>query len=158
MGGIKIDCSPYICLIIRSISDMMEIRGRKSFVIIGFILLLVAACSNVDSDLDNKWQLRHYQYPDGRVEKQDSIFYNFQKGSFSAICLLRNGTYCTFFGNYSLIGAKISIILLPESVDDPNYASYMGWENGERTFDLEELSSTTLRLQYEDVRYVFRKY
>ena len=36
-----------------------------------------------------KWQLRQYQYADGTSEKVDSVFYNFQKGSFSAICLLR---------------------------------------------------------------------
>ncbi|MDE8698285.1 hypothetical protein PZH42_30585, partial [Bacteroides cellulosilyticus] len=48
-------------------------------------------------------------------ERQDSIFYNFQKGSFSAICLLKNGSYQTFFGNYSLKGDKISIILLPQT-------------------------------------------
>lgn len=137
---------------------MMEIRRKYIYRITGFLLFVLAACSNVDSDLDSKWQLRQYQYADGSVEKQDSIFYNFQKGSFSAICLLRNGTYCTFFGNYSLKGDKISIILLPESVEDPNYAFYMGWENGERTFLLEELSSKTLRLEYADVRYVFRKY
>lgn len=137
---------------------MMKIRRKNIYWITGFLLFVLAACSNVDSDLDSKWQLRQYQYADGSAEKQDSIFYNFQKGSFSAICLLRNGTYCTFFGNYSLKGDKISIILLPESVEDPNYASYMGWENGERTFLLEELSSKTLRLEYADVRYVFRKY
>ena len=85
-------------------------------------MLVLAACSNVDGDLDNKWQLRQYQYADGSIERQDSIFYNFQKGSFSAICLLKNGSYQTFFGNYSLKGDKISIILLPESVEYENYA------------------------------------
>ncbi|MDE6172614.1 MAG: lipocalin-like domain-containing protein, partial [Bacteroides sp.] len=53
---------------------------------------------------------------------------------------------------------KISIILLPESVDEENYARYMGWENGERTFTIEELTSSSLCLEYADVRYVFRKY
>lgn len=136
----------------------MEIRKRRIFPVIGLIVLVLAACSNVDSDLDNKWQLRQYQYADGSVERQDSVFYNFQKGSFSAICLLRNGSYQTFFGNYSLKGDKISIILLPESMEDENYSSYIGWENGERTFTLEELTSSSLRLEYGEVRYIFRKY
>lgn len=42
-------------------------------------------------DLAGKWQLRQYQYADGTSEKVDSVFYNFQKGSFSAICLLKDG-------------------------------------------------------------------
>ena len=86
------------------------------------------------------------------------FFYNFQKGSFSAICLLKNGSYQTFFGNYSLKGDKISIILLPQSMEDENYSFYMGWENGERTFTMEELTSSSLHLEYEGVRYIFRRY
>lgn len=128
------------------------------FLAVGLVMLVLAACSNVDGDLDAKWQLRQYQYADGSMKRQDSIFYNFQKGSFSAICLLKNGSYQMFFGNYSLKGDKISIILLPESMDDENYAFYMGWENGERTFTIEELSSSSLRLEHEGVRSIFRKY
>ena len=136
----------------------MKIGKRKIFLIIGFIGLVLAACGNVDGDLDDKWQLRQYQYADGSIERQDSIFYNFQKGSFSAICLLKNGSYQTFFGNYSLKGDKISIILLPQSMEDENYSFYMGWENGERTFTMEELTSSSLHLEYEGVRYIFRRY
>ena len=119
----------------------MKIGKRKIFLIIGLIVLVLAACSNVDGDLDDKWQLRQYQ-----------------KGSFSAICLLKNGSYQTFFGNYSLKGDKISIILLPQSMEDENYSFYMGWENGERTFTMEELTSSSLHLEYEGVRYIFRRY
>ena len=128
------------------------------FLAVGLVMLVLAACSNVDGDLDAKWQLRQYQYADGSMKRQDSIFYNFQKGSFSAICLLKNGSYQTFFGNYSLKGDKISIILLPESMDDENYAFYMGWENGERTFTMEGLTSSSLCLECGGTRYLFRKY
>lgn len=128
------------------------------FLAVGLVMLVLAACSNVDGDLDAKWQLRQYQYADGSMKRQDSIFYNFQKGSFSAICLLKNGGYQTFFGNYSLKGDKISIILLPESMDDENYAFYIGWENGERTFTMEELTSSSLCLECGGTRYLFRKY
>ena len=128
------------------------------FLAVGLVMLVLAACSNVDGDLDAKWQLRQYQYADGSMKRQDSIFYNFQNGSFSAICLLKNGSYQTFFGNYSLKGDKISIILLPESMDDENYAFYIGWENGERTFTMEELTSSSLCLECGGTRYLFRKY
>ena len=55
-------------------------------------------------------------------------------------------------------GDKISIILLPESMDDENYAFYIGWENGERTFTMEELTSSSLCLECGGTRYLFRKY
>ena len=80
-------------------------------------MLVLAACSNVDGDLDNKWQLRQYQYADGSIERQDSIFYNFQKSSFSAICLFKNVRYQTFFVNYYFKVYKISIILLNEILE-----------------------------------------
>ena len=118
----------------------------------------LTACMNGGGDLAGKWQLRQYQYADGTSEKVDSVFYNFQKGSFSAICLLKDGGVTTFFGNYSLKGDKISIILLPQSMEDENYSFYMGWENGERTFTMEELTSSSLHLEYEGVRYIFRRY
>ena len=136
----------------------MKIGKRKIFLIIGLIVLVLAACSNVDGDLDDKWQLRQYQYADGSIERQDSIFYNFQKGSFSAICLLKNGSYQTFFGNYSLKGAEISIILLPESVNDKNYDTYFGWPEGKCTFKVEDLSYSSLRLEYEGTKSIFRKF
>lgn len=81
-----------------------------------------------------------------------------RKVAFLPICLLKNGSYQTFFGNYSLKGDKISIILLPQSMEDENYSFYMGWENGERTFTMEELTSSSLHLEYEGVRYIFRRY
>lgn len=121
-------------------------------------MLVLTACSNVDSDLEDKWQLRQYQYADGSVEKEDSVFYNFQKGSFSAICLSENGSYQTFFGNYSWKGAEISIILLPKSVEEENYDLYMGWEDGKRTFAVEELTASSLRLEHKGIRYLFRRY
>ena len=122
------------------------------------VACILTACMNGGGDLAGKWQLRQYQYADGTSEKVDSVFYNFQKGSFSARCLLKDGGVTTFFGNYSLKGDKISIILLPQSMEDENYSFYMGWENGERTFTMEELTSSSLHLEYEGVRYIFRRY
>ena len=91
--------------------------------------------------------MRRYEFPDGTTQTVDSVFYNFQKGSFSAICLLADGNYQTFFGNYSLQDDKISIILLPE-YGGPEYDKYIGWEENKRIFHVDELSSSSLRLNY----------
>ena len=121
-------------------------------------LLVQMACSSDDADkLTAKWQLRYYENTDGSVQKVDSIFYNFQKGSFSAICLQPDGTYYSFFGNYSLQDDKISIILLPE-YEGILYDRYMGWMDHQRAFHIDELSSSVLRLRFEDTVSVFRKY
>ena len=121
------------------------------------LLSIVASCSDDEAKLTGKWQLRRYELPDGTVQKEDSVFYNFQKGSFSAICLLEDKTYHTFFGLYSLQDDKIYIILRPEENIDL-CKQYLQWDELGRTFQLEELSSSTLRLRSEDIVSVFRKY
>lgn len=125
---------------------------------IAMAYFLTVSCSNVDSDVDAKWQLREFVSADGSSVKSDSIFYNFQKGSFSMIYLSRNGMYETFFGNYTLKDDKISIILLPESQENEYYKAHIGWENASRIFRIESLNSSSLRLEHGGVRYLFRKY
>ena len=124
---------------------------------LSLLFSVATACSDDEDKLTNKWQLRRYEFPDGTTQTVDSVFYNFQKGSFSAICLLADGNYQTFFGNYSLQDDKISIILLPE-YGGPEYDKYIGWEENKRIFRVDELSSSSLRLNYEGIVSVFRKY
>ena len=89
----------------------------------GTILLLLmcvalglASCMNDGgSDWVGKWQLREYQYPDGKVQKVDSIFYGFQKGSFLAHCMNESGSYESFYGYYKLKDDEISITLWPDN-------------------------------------------
>ena len=70
------------------------------------------------SDWVGKWQLREYQYSDGKVQKVDSIFYGFQKGSFLAYCMNENGNYESFYGYYKLKDDEISITLWPITVPE----------------------------------------
>lgn len=65
---------------------------------LSLLFSVATACSDDEDKLTNKWQLRRYEFPDGTTQTVDSVFYNFQKGSFSAICLLADGNYQTFLG------------------------------------------------------------
>lgn len=120
--------------------------------------LLPAACSNTNSDLEKKWQLVQYQYSDGSLKEEGRVFYNFQKGSFSVICMLEDDVYETFFGTYSLKGDEISIILLPESMDNEFYDDFLAWPEGKRTFKIVWLTSSALCLEYEETQMLFREY
>lgn len=144
----------------------------------GRILLLlvcvglgVASCMNDGgSDWVGKWQLREYQYPDGRVQEVDSIFYGFQKGSFLAYCMNEQGYYESYYGYYKLKDDEISITLWPDNspgyeeqhkslVSSSSYKKFFNWgDDGERTFKVEELTNKKMRLNYEGIKYVFRKY
>jgi hypothetical protein len=123
-------------------------------------LLAVALMSCGDADderLTGKWQLQRLDYPDGTSEAAGDVFYNFQKGSFSAICAMENYEYSTFFGNYALQGGKISIILLYD-YDGAVYDRYIGWSSKEKTFVVEELNSHSMRLNSGDTIAIFRRY
>lgn len=121
------------------------------------LLLAVSACSDDESQLTGKWQLTQYEFPDGDVQRVDSVFYNFQKGTFSAICLSNNGAYDTFFGRYSLQSGEISINLL-DGYEGKVFEKYLNWENGVRVFSITDLTSKQLLLSYNDTLSVFRKY
>ncbi|MDR0989414.1 MAG: lipocalin-like domain-containing protein [Prevotellaceae bacterium] len=135
---------------------MVTLR-KMLYLLAGITLLMLTACSK-SADLEQKWQLRQYVYANGETAREDSLFYNFQKGSFSAICLLPTGSYHTFFGNYTHTNDELSIVLLPESSSDENYSRYIGWENAARTFRIETLSETSLQLAAGGTHYLFRSY
>ncbi len=125
--------------------------------IFSFLMLSMVACSDEDSQITGKWQLRQYEYPNGDVQKVDSVFYNFQKGTFSAICINNSGGYDTFFGRYALLSDKISINLL-DGYEGETFEKYLNWEDGVRVFTIINLTSKQLLLGYNDSLSVFRKY
>lgn len=129
----------------------------KQLLILVF-LWLCAACTSGADDITGKWQMRTVELPGGEQQQVDNLFYNFQKGSFSVICVLKVGVYETFFGNYSLKDGEISIILLPESVKSENYDTFVGWTEGRQTFQITELSSNRLCLKSGGKLYTFRRY
>lgn len=134
------------------------LKSRLKYLWVVFVIYMLTACMNGGCDLAGKWQSLQYQNADGTVQKGDSMFYNFQKGSFSVACLLNDGNLAAFFGNYALKGDEISINLLPESVNDRKYDAYIGWAEGIHLFQVEKLSYSALRLNCEGIKSVFRKY
>jgi hypothetical protein len=119
---------------------------------------LLAACVNGESDLTGKWQLREYDYADGSVMREDSVFYNLQKGVFSAICVGSRGETFTFWGQYTLKDGEICITLLPGSSKNPAFARYFGWDADERTFMVDRMTASNMVLEYDHTRYRFKKF
>ena len=75
------------------------------------ILLALLGCTDDEKRIEGKWQLKYYELPTNEIQKVDSVFYNFQKGTFSAVCISKDGTYDTFFGRDTLNSDKVSINL-----------------------------------------------
>lgn len=148
---------------------MKRLLSGKMLLVLACVLLGLTSCMNDGgSDWVGKWQLREYQYADGTVQQVDSIFYGFQKGSFLAYCMNEHGSYEGYYGYYKLKDDEISITLWPDSsledqhenlVSSPSYKKFFNWgETGERTFKVEELTNKKMCLNYQGLKYVFRKY
>lgn len=133
-------------------------RDSVRLVLCILLTFTIFACSNGESNLENKWQLRQYQYADGTIQTEDSVFYNFMKGSYTAICILPNGLHKTFIGNYFLNDNKLSIVLVPGQSTDQYFKRYFNWDKEEREFEINKLTSSVLQLNYKDEKLLFRKY
>ena len=106
----------------------------KTGVLLAVVSCCVSCMNGGDSPWVGRWQLREYQYPDGTVQKVDSVFYGFQKGSFIAVYM---GT---------------------ANVNDTTYKKWFGWEDERRSFRVVSLTSKRMKLDYKDTVYVFRLY
>ena len=134
----------------------------KKFLINLLLILIIClfnSCINEWDEISGKWQLRSCESKvEGMSMHVDSVFYNFQKGSFSQLCILKDGDWDTFYGNYTLKAGEISVILLPDNQLKENYAEYVGWDDGKIVFDIVTLTSKQLVLQSESLIMRFRKY
>ena len=96
------------------------------------LLLPLYMCSNEESRLEQKWQMRQIIRTDGNIQVMDSLFYNFMDGTFSSIGVLLKG----------------------------NPFRYMQWEDPSQSkqFRISLLNSSSLRLVSGEYTFVFRKY
>ncbi|MDR0962797.1 MAG: lipocalin-like domain-containing protein [Mediterranea sp.] len=130
----------------------------KFALLLTIVSYMLTACVNGDSTWTGKWQLRKYEYADGTVVPEDSVFYNMQKGSFSALCMTHTGSFITFWGRYTLKDDELCITLLPGSSAIPEFKRFFGWDDNQRTFHVERITSSALELKYNTAKYVFRKF
>lgn len=150
---------------------MKKLLNGTILLLLMYVVQGLTSCMNDGgSDWVGKWQLREYRYPDGTVQAVDSIFYDFQKGSFLAHCMNESGKYEGFYGYYKLKNDEISITLWPDNsagnesaheelVNSESYKKFFDWgDAGERMFKVEELTNKKMQLNHEGTKYVFRKY
>lgn len=134
-------------------------RVYLCFLIVLPVLLGFSSCQKDEEDMIvGKWQLREIKYEDDSVRSMDSIFYNFQKGTFSAIRLRKSGEYKTFFGSYSLKNSEISISLYLDEIEKNELYEDVLLKNADCQFVIDGISSSDMTLKYEDAWFNFRKY
>lgn len=126
------------------------------------LLLPLFMCSNEESRLEQKWQMRQIIRTDGNIQVMDSLFYNFMNGTFSSIGVLPSGGYESCNGTYTLSGDELSIRIIPQDTMKlkENPFLYMQWGDPSQAkqFRISLLNSSSLRLVSGECTFVFRKY
>lgn len=109
--------------------------------------------------IEAKWQLREMLFMDGTKIRVDSIFYNFQKGTFSAIRMRSNDEYKSFMGSYVLNGVdELTINLHLKEGELEEIPDDIGWDSEEKRFRVESISTSDMCLSSDNKKYLFRKY
>lgn len=130
--------------------------------------LPLGSCSDSDEDqIEGKWQMRRVSSENHADVSIDSVFFNFMDGVFTAICIGPKGEYADFYGKYIYGGDEIQILSLRPTVpqyswDIPAESSSQRfvryWPDGNKTFRVLSVSSSSMQLSSNDSTFVFRKY
>lgn len=158
-----------------------KLRFPQALFLFPLLLFSLSACSDEESELEGKWQMRQLWQGNASVEEVDSVFFNFMDGVFTAICMGPEGQYFDFYGKYALEGDVLAVHSLykgaPYDWDDPEkwdkpveehlstLRFLLAWpcETAEEwprkeEFRVERLTSSSLQLAVGDSVFVFRKY
>lgn len=133
-----------------------------------FLLVMTVACSkDTDRELRDKWKFEKYIFADGTEQRVDSVFFNFMKGSTSAIFVKSDGGFFTLYGGYFLHGDSMKIVFRDvedelydqDKVDNAVYfEKYFNWGKRECEFRIRNLTSDILELEKKDTIMYMTKY
>jgi hypothetical protein len=123
-------------------------------------LLFLASCSADISDrLEGKWQMQEIA-ADGKTEKVDTIFYNFQTSLFMYQIYRPSGdTYASCYG-FKMMETKNRVLLelTDYGVTAKKFLPQTDWEETSRRFTVEEVTRQRLVLEADGKRYTFRRF
>lgn len=123
-------------------------------------LLFFASCSSDIGDrLEGKWQIQEIE-ADGRVQKVDTIYYNFQTSLFMyQIYRPSSDSYGHCYG-FKMMETKNQVLL--ELTDygtiAKQFLAQTDWESTSRRFVVEEVTGKRLVLTDGGKRYTFRRF
>lgn len=153
----------------RYLTRLIDIGNNiaRLFVLLSVVLATVACSKDTDGQLREKWKFEKYVFADGTEQRVDSVFFNFMKGSTSAIIVKSDGSFFTLYGGYFLHGDSMKIIFRDvedelydqDKVDNEVYfKKYFNWGRRECEFKIRNLTSDILELEKKDTIMYMTKY
>lgn len=128
---------------------------------------LFTQSKGIQKDFDGKWQLKYMEDEDGNISKVDTVYYNFQNNLFDYQMYLTKDSILGVFGHCVYSGDTEITITLDGYAYRMNYYKYpagydflpvVGWNDTNRTYKIEQITGSELRLTYENIKYVFCKF
>ncbi|MDR1357704.1 MAG: lipocalin-like domain-containing protein [Tannerellaceae bacterium] len=133
--------------------------GKKVIFYMAALSLLASCTSDIGDRLDGKWQLQQVE-TEGKVEKLDTIYYNFQTSLF--MYQIYNPATDAFSHCYGFkvmeTKKQVMLELTNYSVSLNKFLPQTDWETPTRRFIVEELTDKRLVMKGDDRRYTFRRF
>ncbi|MDR2119118.1 MAG: lipocalin-like domain-containing protein [Tannerellaceae bacterium] len=124
------------------------------------LLLILLSCSDgINDRLEGKWQLQQVE-TEGRREKADTLFYNFQTSLF--MYQIYHPDVDTFSHCYGFkvleTNNQVKLELTGYSISLSKFLPQTDWPAAQRRFRIEQITDNRLVLQSEEKRYTFRRF
>ncbi len=116
--------------------------------------LFTPSCDCYEEPLKGMWQLQQIATTDTTLY-DNAVYYSFDQGVF----FLQNSTLAfSCYGSYSHIGTQLAMRAVTYD-NAENLSKHYYWGNSfERCFEIETLTTHTLKIGVSDTLYTFRKF
>ena len=137
-----------------------KMKAKKHRLSLAILLLVLASCSDGISDkLEGKWQLQQVEF-NGRKEKADTLFYNFQTSLFMYQIYHPDADTFSHCYGFKVMETKNQVMLelTGYSMSLGRFLPQTDWAGAQRRFVIEKITDKRLVLNSDNKRYTFRRF
>ncbi|MDR0834535.1 MAG: lipocalin-like domain-containing protein [Candidatus Symbiothrix sp.] len=133
--------------------------------VLSTVLLFTACTDDIEHKIEGQWQLKTIE-KNGMISPVDTVFYNFMNGRVFSITVLqpqelinpgntRDHAY-TFYGYIDELAGDNMLITIHNP--DDGFKEATGWNEGQRIFDIVNITNKNLMLRTNEQLYSFKKH
>ncbi|MCD7932592.1 MAG: lipocalin-like domain-containing protein [Tannerellaceae bacterium] len=136
---------------------------NKIWLLLPLLLVGTMACDKTQYKLEGKWQIEQIEHTDDRIEKLDTIYFNFMNTLFSyQVYRPATDSYAQYPGFRHMPEDDVMEIEFAESSEfgttPEKSAAAVGWSDYKRRFRIEKLGRKQLILSSEGEVYTFHNF
>ncbi|MDR2810170.1 MAG: lipocalin-like domain-containing protein [Tannerellaceae bacterium] len=135
-------------------------KAKKHKHLLPLLLLCLLSCSDgINDKLEGKWQLQEVE-SNGRKEKVDTLYYNFQSSLFMYQIYHPSSDSFSHCYGFKVMETtnRVKLELTAYSNSLNKFLPQTDWTTPQRHFVIEQITDNRLVLNSEEKRYFFRKF